>query len=195
MTLTNSPLNTWQDFALIILLAYACVITSLLLLSINKAKSIYTQLPSSALGYNDNRRPSFYGKLTENEIESFEDKKHIKLTLTLTNFGKQVAFDVKAIWFDEGDNWPKWKANSELSFERPLKVGNVRENGKFDIDLECVVENVVDKKGNDVFFYFFAIELEFKQSNGETCSQVISCLNFSNEFYFEDSGNVARYFE
>lgn len=194
MTLTTFLQFSWQDFAIIFLIIYSLIATYLLF-SGNELKHKLTQVPSIALGEDDERRPCFYAQLTDKKLTDYEDKKHVQLTLTLTNYGKQTAFDTKAMWFDDSDNWPEWNTNSDLSFENPLKVGDVERNRRFNIELACEVEKVIDKKGNDIFFYFFAIELEFKQSNGETCNQVISCLNFSDEFYLEDSGNVARYFK
>ncbi|MFN0254991.1 hypothetical protein [Pedobacter ureilyticus] len=194
MTLLNLIISTWQDFAILFLLVYASVVTGFLL-GKKKSKPVNAQIHSNTFGYDDDRRPFFYGEVTKKQIVDHEDKKHIHLTLTFTNFGKQIAYDVKAMWFDENDNWPNWNADVKLNFERPHKVGDLKYKEAFDINLACEVENVVDKRGNDVFFYFFAVEVEFKQSNGETCSQVITCVNFSDEFYLQDSGNVLRYFE
>lgn len=181
---------------IICLLVYMGTVTTLLLMAILKMKKIaYAPLASQAFGFDDERRPYFKAKILNQQIVTVDAKKQISLTLYLENTGSQTAYNTRAVWYDEDLNSSGWQSKPELQSYNPFSFGDLRNGREFKIELFCEVDNVIDPQGRDVFFAILQIELEYKQSNGETCLQVITWINFSNTYDFFEEGRVMRFFD
>ena len=136
------------------------------------------------------RLPEFSARIVQRNDFERAEQINIQFVLEITNYGLQEASQLSVQWDSDDANFYEWIVTPDITM--PAQFESVHHQDYISLAFECKVPLVTLPNKNKSYFAFFALELNYRQPDGQECMQVITWLDHSNEFGWLDSGFVQR---